>query len=39
VIWDATSLAMLRRGEQPPEPATPTVLLPTPNYWRYANVK
>jgi 4-amino-4-deoxy-L-arabinose transferase-like glycosyltransferase len=38
VIWDAPTLAMLRRGQQPPEPSAPTVLLPAPNYWRYANV-
>jgi 4-amino-4-deoxy-L-arabinose transferase-like glycosyltransferase len=38
VLWNAPTLAMLRRGQQPPEPATPTVLLPTPGYWRYARV-
>ncbi|HEX5959764.1 MAG TPA: glycosyltransferase family 39 protein [Rhodanobacteraceae bacterium] len=38
VIWNASTLAMLRRGQQPPEPSVPTVLLPAPNYWRYANV-
>ncbi|HEX5352564.1 MAG TPA: glycosyltransferase family 39 protein [Rhodanobacteraceae bacterium] len=36
VIWNAPILAMLRRGQQPPEPATPTLLLPAPDYWRYA---
>lgn len=36
VIWDAPILAMLRRGQQPPEPRAPTVLLPAPGYWRYA---
>lgn len=39
VIWNAPTLATLRRGQQPPEPAVPTVLLPSPNYWRYANVE
>jgi len=38
VIWDAPTLAVLRRGQQPPEQAAPTVLLPTANYWRYAQV-
>jgi 4-amino-4-deoxy-L-arabinose transferase-like glycosyltransferase len=38
VIWNASTLATLRRGQQPPEPPAPTVLLPAPNYWRYANV-
>lgn len=38
VIWNASTLATLRRGQQPPEPALPTVLLPSPGYWRYANV-
>ena len=38
VIWNASTLAMLRRGQQPPESTTPTVLLPAPNYWRYANI-
>lgn len=38
VIWDAPSLAALRQGQQPPEPRAPTVLLPAPNYWRYADV-
>lgn len=38
VIWNASALATLRRGQQPPEPATPTVLLPSPGYWRYARV-
>ena len=38
VIWNASTLAMLQRGQQPPEPAAPTVLLPGPDYWRYANV-
>lgn len=38
VIWNAPTLAALRRGQQPPEPVTPTVLLPAPGYWRYGNV-
>ncbi len=38
VIWDATSLAALRRGQQPPEPDVPPILLPEPDYWRYARV-
>jgi 4-amino-4-deoxy-L-arabinose transferase-like glycosyltransferase len=38
VIWDAPILAALRRGQQPPEPGTSTVLLPSPGYWRYAQV-
>ena len=38
VIWNAPTLAMLRRGQQPPEQSTPTVLLPAPNYWRYGRV-
>lgn len=38
VIWNASTLATLRRGQQPSEPALPTVLLPSPGYWRYANV-
>ncbi|MGH7144099.1 MAG: ArnT family glycosyltransferase, partial [Planctomycetota bacterium] len=38
VIWSAPILAALRRGQQPPEPSLPTVLLPAPDYWRYANV-
>ncbi|MGH8116672.1 MAG: ArnT family glycosyltransferase [Rhodanobacteraceae bacterium] len=37
VIWNAPTLAMLRRGQQPPEPPAPTVLLPAPNYWRYVH--
>jgi 4-amino-4-deoxy-L-arabinose transferase-like glycosyltransferase len=38
VIWDAPILAALRRGQQPPEPRTSTVLLPSPGYWRYVQV-
>ncbi|MBS0160938.1 MAG: glycosyltransferase family 39 protein [Nitrospira sp.] len=38
VIWDAPTLAMLRRGQQPPVP-TATILLPAADYWRYANVR
>jgi len=38
VIWNAPTLATLRRGQQPPEPFVPTVLLPAPGYWRYAAV-
>jgi 4-amino-4-deoxy-L-arabinose transferase-like glycosyltransferase len=37
-IWDAPTLALLRRGQQPPEPATPALLLPSADYWRYAKV-
>jgi 4-amino-4-deoxy-L-arabinose transferase-like glycosyltransferase len=37
-IWDAPTLALLHRGQQPPEPATPTLLLPSASYWRYAKV-
>ena len=39
VIWDAPTLATLRRGQQPPESFTPTVLLPAPSYWRYLGVR
>jgi 4-amino-4-deoxy-L-arabinose transferase-like glycosyltransferase len=39
VIWNAATLAALRRGQQPREPAVPTVLLPAPGYWRYSNVQ
>ena len=39
VIWNASTLATLRRDQQPPEPALPTVLLPSPRYWRYADVR
>ncbi|WHZ20303.1 MAG: putative integral membrane, glycosyltransferase [Rhodanobacteraceae bacterium] len=39
VIWDAATLATLRRGQQPPEPAAPTVLLPSPGYWRYGTIQ
>lgn len=38
VIWNAPTLAMLRRGQQPPEPVLPALLLPAPGYWRYALV-
>jgi 4-amino-4-deoxy-L-arabinose transferase-like glycosyltransferase len=38
VIWNATTLAALRRDQTPPEPRTPTVLLPGPDYWRYARI-
>lgn len=38
VIWNATTLATLRRGQQPPEPPAATLLLPAPDYWRYAKV-
>jgi 4-amino-4-deoxy-L-arabinose transferase-like glycosyltransferase len=38
VIWDASVLATLRRGQQPPEPFAPTLLLPSADYWRYAGV-
>jgi 4-amino-4-deoxy-L-arabinose transferase-like glycosyltransferase len=39
VIWDASTVAMLRRGQRPAEPRAPTVLLPAPDYWRYASIK
>ncbi len=39
VIWNAPTLAMLRRGQQPQEPSAPTVLLPSPSYWRYGDVQ
>jgi hypothetical protein len=39
VIWDATTLATLRRGQQPPEPRAPTVLIPGSDYWRYQSVR
>jgi 4-amino-4-deoxy-L-arabinose transferase-like glycosyltransferase len=38
-IWDATTLATLRRGQQPAESFTPAILLPAPSYWRYANIQ
>ncbi|TAN05908.1 MAG: glycosyl transferase [Rhodanobacteraceae bacterium] len=38
-IWDAPTLALLERGQQPPEPAAPTILLPSAGYWRYAGVQ
>lgn len=38
-LWDVSTLATLQRGGQPPEPAARTILLPTPNYWRYAAVQ
>ncbi|HEU0277106.1 MAG TPA: glycosyl transferase [Rhodanobacteraceae bacterium] len=38
VLWNAASLAALRHHQQPPEPRAPTVLLPGPNYWRYAKI-
>jgi len=34
VVWNAPTLAALRRGEKPPEPAQPTALYPQ-DYWRY----
>jgi 4-amino-4-deoxy-L-arabinose transferase-like glycosyltransferase len=34
VVWNAPTLAALRRGEKPPEPAHPTALYPQ-DYWRY----
>ena len=38
-LWDASALATLERGGQPPEPAARTILLPAPDYWRYAHVR
>lgn len=37
VVWDAPTLAALRRGDKPPEPLHPTELYPD-DYWRYAQV-
>jgi hypothetical protein len=37
VVWDARTLAALRRGEKPPEPPHPTALYPQ-DYWRYTQV-
>jgi len=34
VVWNAQTLASLRRGDKPPEPAQPTALYPD-DYWRY----
>ena len=34
VVWNAPTLAALRRGEKPPEPAQPTAIYPD-DYWRY----
>ncbi|MDN5923622.1 MAG: glycosyltransferase family 39 protein [Xanthomonadales bacterium] len=34
VLWDAASLAALRNGQRPPEPARSTQLFPH-EYWRY----
>ncbi|HEX7370052.1 MAG TPA: glycosyltransferase family 39 protein [Rhodanobacteraceae bacterium] len=39
VIWNAPTLAALRRGQQPPEPSAATELLPSPDYWRYGSIK
>ncbi len=39
VLWNAATLAALRRNQTPPEPRVPTVLLPGPDYWRYARVQ
>jgi len=39
VVWDAPVLAMLRRGQRPPEPDVQTVLFPAPDYWRYREVR
>ncbi|HJU25810.1 MAG TPA: glycosyltransferase family 39 protein [Rhodanobacteraceae bacterium] len=38
VVWKARTLAALRRGEKPPEPAQPTALYPD-DYWRYARFR
>lgn len=38
VIWNAPTLAQLQRGASPPKPAATTRLLPTADYWRYADV-
>ena len=37
VVWNAQTLATLRRGGKPPEPAQPTALYPE-GYWRYAQL-
>ncbi|KGI76780.1 ArnT family glycosyltransferase [Oleiagrimonas soli] len=39
VLWKASTLAAIRSGETPPEPAQPTRLLPSPDYWRYRSVR
>lgn len=39
VLWNASTLAALRRGRTPPEPAQPTRRLPSPDYWRYRRVQ
>ncbi|HWG10684.1 MAG TPA: glycosyl transferase [Rhodanobacteraceae bacterium] len=38
VVWDAPTLAALRRGEQPSAPARPPTLYPQ-GYWRYAQAR
>jgi 4-amino-4-deoxy-L-arabinose transferase-like glycosyltransferase len=38
VIWDAPVVSALRRGKAPARPLAPTVLLPGPDYWRYASL-
>jgi hypothetical protein len=38
VVWNAQTLAALRRGEKPPEPSRPTALYPQ-DYWRYTQVR
>jgi len=38
VVWNAQTLAALRRGDKPPEPAQPTVMYPD-DYWRYSQSK
>ncbi|MBS0431009.1 MAG: glycosyltransferase family 39 protein [Proteobacteria bacterium] len=37
VVWDAPTLAALRRGETPPVPSHPPMLYPA-GYWRYAKI-
>ncbi len=39
VVWRADTLAAYRAGRTPPEPDTPTRLLPSPDYWRYRPVQ
>ncbi|NII10822.1 glycosyltransferase family 39 protein [Oleiagrimonas sp. C23AA] len=38
VIWPAPTLAAVENGQTPAEPATPTRLYPSPDYWRYRRV-
>ena len=38
IVWDAPTLAALRRGDTPPEPDRATELAP-PGYWRYGAIR